>query len=364
MASVGGERTIELGTDTAAHVTREREATGHPSVCTSPVIRGKARTRLYRSGKLAAQGFSPTELRESLAEPSTVAWLDLCHPAPEDLHLAAEQFGLDPVDVVDAATVRDRPKLERFHDHILLNVYATGFDAETGQLISSEIAMVVVDRGLITIRKDPHFHADPLVAAWDADGSLARYGVTFLVYGLLDHVVDSHFATIQGIDDAVETLADDLFDPRPQGIELQRRSFEVRKSLVRLRRAVLPMREVVNSLMRRDMRFVVTRDMAPEYQDLYDHVLRASEWTEGLRDLIATTLETNIMLQDQRLNQTVRKLTGWAAVIAVPTAITGYFGMNVPFPGKDHFGGWLSAVILIVTVAVVMFVLMRRRGWI
>jgi magnesium transporter len=364
VASADGERAIELGTDPVVHAGRDHEATSHPSVCASPVIRGKARTRLYRSGKLAAQGFSPEELRELLADPNAVAWLDLCHPAPEDLRLAAEQFGLAPVDVEDAATVRDRPKLERFHDHLLVNVYATGFDAEDGRLISSEIALVILERGLITIRKDPHFHADPLIAAWDADDSLARFGVTFLVYGLIDHVVDSHFATIQAIDDAVETLEDELFDPRPQGVEVQRHSFEVRKSLVRLRRVVLPMREVVNALMRRDLRFVATRDMASDYQDLYDHVLRATEWTEGLRDLLATTLETNIMLQDQRLNQTVRKLTGWAAVIAVPTAITGYFGMNVPFPGRDHFGGWLAAVILIVTVAAAMFVLMRRRGWI
>jgi magnesium transporter len=97
-------------------------------------------------------------------------------------------------------------------------------------------------------------------------------------------------------------------------------------------RVVLPMREVVNSLMRRDLH-VVTEPLHPYYQDIYDHVLRATEWTESLRDLVTTILETNLTIQGNRMNIITKKVTSWAAIIAVPTFVTGLYGMNVPYPG-------------------------------
>ena len=153
-----------------------------------------------------------------------------------------------------------------------------------------------------------------------------------LLHGLLDFVVDGHFETVEALDDQIEQLEDLLFDERPHDQVVQRRTFELRKSLVRLRRVVLPMREVVNTLMRRDLG-LVTHELMPYYQDVYDHVLRATEWTECLRDLVTTILETNLTIQGNRLNIITKKVTSWAAIIAVPTAITGFYGQNLPYPG-------------------------------
>ena len=96
---------------------------------------------------------------------------------------------------------------------------------------------------------------------------------------------------------------------------------------------VLPMREVINAVLRHRKDINAPTELDPWYDDLYDHVLRASEWTESLRDMVTTIFETNLSLQDARLNTVMKKLTGWAAIIAVPTAVTGYFGQNVPYPG-------------------------------
>jgi magnesium transporter len=101
------------------------------------------------------------------------------------------------------------------------------------------------------------------------------------------------------------------------------------------------MSEVVSELMRRDLH-IVGDDLMPYYQDVYDQVLRAGEWTDGLRDLVTSILETNLTIQGNRLNVTTKKVTGWAAIIAVPTLITGYFGMNVPYPGFGGKAGWCS----------------------
>lgn len=122
------------------------------------------------------------------------------------------------------------------------------------------------------------------------------------------------------------------------------------------------MREVVNTLMRREVS-LVPAEMAPYYQDLYDHVLRATEWTDSLRDLVSTILETNLTIQGNRLNIITKKVTSWAAIIAVPTAITGFYGQNLPFPGFAHYSGFITSTVLIAVLSLVLFIVFKRKGW-
>jgi magnesium transporter len=125
---------------------------------------------------------------------------------------------------------------------------------------------------------------------------------------------------------------------------------------------VLPMREVVNTLMRRDLH-VVTDEMHPYYQDVYDHVLRATEWTESLRDLVTTILEANLTIQGNRMNIITKKVTSWAAIIAVPTFVTGFYGMNVPYPGFGRSSGVLTALALMIVIAGILYVVFKKRDW-
>jgi magnesium transporter len=319
-------------------------------------------TRLYRDGVLEAKDFPAAQISDYLEEPGTVVWLDLCEPDQEDLQIISEEFGLHPLAIEDATQPHERPKLDRYQDHYFLTAYAVGLDAATGKLFTSELAAFVTPRALITVRKDARFDIDGVVARWDGSADLAGHGVGFLLWGLLDFVVDGHFTTVQHLDEAIEGLEDLLFDERPKSAEVQRRSFELRKSLVVLRRLVLPMREVVNSLLRRDLG-LVDQGMAPYFQDVYDHVLRATEWTESLRDLVSTILETNITIQGNRLNATTKKVTGWAAIIAVPTAVTGYYGMNVPYPGFGQHSGVVTSTVLLVGLSTGLYVLFRRLDW-
>ncbi len=161
----------------------------------------------------------------------------------------------------------------------------------------------------------------------------------------------------------MESLEDALFDERTVSGHLQRRTYAIRKDLVQLRRVILPMREVVNGVLRHRK----DRSAAPEldswYDDLYDHVLRASEWTESLRDMVTTIFETNLSLQDTRLNTVMKKLTAWAAIIAVPTAITGYFGQNLPYPGYEQYWGFVLSTAVIAGVAGSLYAAFKRRGW-
>lgn len=320
------------------------------------------RTRCYRLGVLTDEGFSLDDVSDHLRDESSVVWVDLCAPELEDLQLVADELGLHTLAVEDATSGRQRPKFDRYAGHDFLTAYAVHLDVATGVLVSGEIAAFITPSALVTVRKDDEFPIDGLLTQWDENPDLTKYGVGALVHGLLDFVVDGHFDAVQSLDDEIEKLEDLLFDDRPHERDLQRRSFELRKSLVHLRRVVLPMREVVNALLRRDVG-LVAQELTPYYQDVYDHVLRATEWTESLRDLVTTILETNLTIQGNRLNIITKKVTSWAAIIAVPTAITGFYGQNVPYPGFSHGSGFITSTVLIVALSTALYLAFKRKDW-
>jgi magnesium transporter len=122
------------------------------------------------------------------------------------------------------------------------------------------------------------------------------------------------------------------------------------------------MREAVSGFMRRE-HDAVSEPMYPYVQDLYDHILRVSESTDALRDLVSTIVETNISLRDYRQNQIMKQVTSWAAIVAVPTLITGYYGMNLPYPGEGETWGFVLSVVLIVVLSGGLYIVFRRKEW-
>ena len=322
-----------------------------------------AHTRLYRGGELVLEDFPVKDISEHLKNEDACVWLDYCTPTAAELETIVEELHLHPLAVEDAVNERQRPKLDRYDSHLYMSAYTVKLDTGSGQLRASEIGVFITPNALVTVRKDEDITIEPILARWDESKELAKHGVSFLLWGLLDDIVDGHFEAVQSLDTEIEALEDLLFDDVPRNTEVQRRSFELRKSLVLLRRLVLPMREVVNALMRRDLH-VLDQEMVPYYQDVYDHVLRATEWTESLRDLVTTILETNLTIQGNRMNLVMKKVTSWAAIIAVPTAITGFYGQNVPYPGfAAHWGFWFSTGLIIV-LSSGLYWAFRRSDWI
>jgi magnesium transporter len=321
-----------------------------------------ARTRCYRGGALTDEDFPVDQVSEHLTDESAVVWVDLYAPEIDDLQLVADELGLHRLAVEDASQGGQRPKLDRYAGHDFLSAYSAHLDVASGELVTGEIHAFITKSALVTVRRDDSVPVEALLSRWDDETALTKFGVGALLHGLLDVLVDGHFAAVESLDDQIEQLEDLLFDDRPHDRGVQRRSFELRKSLVQLRRVVLPMREVVNSLMRRDSG-LVAEELLPYYQDVYDHVLRATEWTESLRDLVNTILETNLTIQGNRLNVITKKVTSWAAIIAVPTAITGFYGQNLPYPGFAHQSGFLTSSILILALSGGLYLLFKRKDW-
>jgi len=230
------------------------------------------------------------------------------------------------------------------------------------RLDETQVDAFINQHWLVTVRNDETFSMDDVIARWNRSPDLARSGVSFFLYALLDVIVDGYFDAVQAFDQYYDDVSEGIFAEHPLLPTQQREWFMMRQALVRFHRLVVPMREAVSSLMRRE-HSVVTEDLYPYYQDVYDHVLRISESTEALRDLVSTIVETNLSLRDYRQNQIVKKVTSWAAIIAVPTLITGFYGMNVPYPGSGETWGVAVSTALIVVMSGALYLVFRTRDW-
>ena len=212
------------------------------------------------------------------------------------------------------------------------------------------------------MRKDDGFDIDEVTRRWDRSTQLVVHGVSFLVYGLLDVVVDGFFDTVTMFDDYYDAISEGLFNEEPMELRDQRHWFQMRQALIKFHRLAVPMREAVNGLMRREQSFI-DADIFPYFQDVYDHVTRVNETTDTLRDLISTLVETNLSVRDYRANQVMKKVTSWAAIIAVPTLITGWYGMNVPYPGLGDSWGVIAAAVMVLLMSGLLYLLFRRKNW-
>jgi magnesium transporter len=323
---------------------------------------GVTYTRVYSKGELLKDDFPLDEVSDYLEEPDTVVWVDLCRPSAELLHALADELSLHELAVEDVLEAHQRPKVDHYATHLFLSCHAVALDADSGVLTKVEVDAFVSARWIVTVRKSDRFGIDEVRARMDRSPDLCAQGVGFLLYCVLDVVVDGYFTTVEQFDEFYDQVSDGIFAEHPLAPAQQRHWFQMRQSLVQFHRLVVPLREAVSSLMRRE-RNVLSETMYPYYQDVYDHVLRASESSDSLRDLVSTIVETNLALRDAQRNEIMKKVTSWAAIIAVPTLITGYYGMNVPYPGFDaKWGFWLS-VVLIVAFSGGLYIVFKKKDW-
>ena len=323
---------------------------------------------------MKAENFPLASVGGYLHDSGALVWADMLNPNAAMLTSLADELGFDEHALEDVVEQNQRTKATRYADHSVLTVYATGLGPQlpgsiASRLLTAKISIFVLPTAVVTIRSEsdcrqPVFDIDEVIRRWDGNADLLRMGSRALLHGILDVVVDAQFDTIQQLDDTIEGLEDALFDDKSQTRQLQRDTYRVRKELVELRRIVLPMREVVNTVMRRGAEAQDAVELGSWYQDLYDSVIRAAEWTESLRDMITTVFETNLSLQDARLNTIMKKLTGWAGIIAVPTLVTGWYGQNVPYPGYGNAAGVVTSAVLTVITSVALYVAFKRREWI
>ncbi len=181
------------------------------------------------------------EVSDHLATPGHTVWFDICPPQTADLRTIQEELGLHDLAVEDVLQPGQRSKLDQYPEHLFMVTYALDLETGTGRLEAHEVGVFITSNALVTVRADEGFAIDKVTERWDSMPQLASSGVAFLLHGILDYAIDTQLDVVQALDAQIDGLEDQLFDDVTSDAALQRRAFEIRRSLVTLRRLVLPM---------------------------------------------------------------------------------------------------------------------------
>ncbi|MBA3728563.1 MAG: magnesium/cobalt transporter CorA [Actinobacteria bacterium] len=316
--------------------------------------------RLYREGQLKETGFDPDLVSEFLKEPESLVWVDVESPSPQDIAMLGEEFGFHELALEDCLHPHQRPKIESYGSYFFLVAY--GVTLRDGELVGHEVGAFVGKGYLVTVRKAPAIDLRPVVERWDIHEHLLKEGGGYLLYILLDEIVDGYFSTLDYLEDLSEEVEEHVLDSDGDPMA-QNQIFRLKKQVLLFRRWVSPLRDVLDVMQRKVVQ-VVTPELEPYYRDVYDHVLRVTDFVDTLREILSTALDAHLTVVSNRLNEVMKRLTSWAAIILVPTLIAGIYGMNfVHMPELDWLFGYPFALGLMALSAGALYVTFKKRDW-
>ena len=265
------------------------------------------------------------DVSETLAEGGRFVWIGLYQPNETVLRQVQEEFGLHDLAVEDALSAHQRPKLEQYEDSIFVVLRTVQTDA-TGALDFGETHIFVGPQYVISVRHGSVKSHAELRARCEAVPHQLAKGPGFVLYALMDFIVDQYLPVVEGLEERLQNLEDEIFDVR-----VTRRTTEqiyaLKRDLLTLRRTVAPLVDVCSRLTRYDLQ-LIPEDTKPYFRDVYDHLVRINEMIDNVRELVTTALEANLSLASVTQGEDTRRLAAWAAIIAVPTMIAGLYGMN------------------------------------
>lgn len=302
-------------------------------------------------------------LSDLRAEAGTLLWAeaDLASLNEEDIALIAEEFGLHPLAVEDAQHPWQRPKVEFYADHTFLVVHQ--LDEEGGQLEATQIACFLGQRYVLTIHAGARRVIDDAKARWETASKETEGGPGFLMHALLDALVDDYQSMADRLENEIEDLEEIVLEAPDAPI--QRQLYSVKQRIARLRRYALPASRVLDSFVDPGREEMYSPETEHLFSDVRDHLLRIGEQIRNVDELTQAVLDLTRAEQMQRLNEVTKRLTGWAAIIAIPTFIASVYGMNFALvPEEQSLSGFFFALGLMVTSSIVLYLFFKRRRWI
>ncbi len=333
----------------------------------------RPRSQVWNGTRTIGTDLPADEVIDALADQDVSAWWCLPRDATA-LARTADLLGLDHFAVDDVLADREAPKVDMIKDTLIVVSAAVTFPIDDAALSIDRVSILATRRALVVIADDGPTPA--LIAhLQDCETRMRSEGIAAAVHVVLEALVRSYSEALQAIEEAAEDLTSALFDDKPMVRADQLQAFRLRQAIARLRKVVVPMMEVtaeLNNAAAADddsgvedplAALLAGKATARRFDDLSDHARHAADATTGVRDLLTSAFETNLALSDVHLNMVMKKLSAWAAIIAVPTLITGFMGMNVPYPGFSQTSGFVVAVILIVGAVTTLFLLFKRNDW-
>jgi magnesium transporter len=314
----------------------------------------------YLEGTRVGGELTVAEALRTRREQPGFVWLSFVDPTPDELGEVAGALDLHELVVDDALSAHERPKFER-HDGGYLVVLRTAFyDAELRRARFGELAVVLGDRYVVTARKGGTHAQGSARAKLEARPDLLANGVSAVLWTVLTKVVDDIHPVIEALDDDLIEVEAQVFSDN--GDDPTRRIYDLRKDVTQLYRAVHPMLAPLEAIERGA--YDRLEPMRPYLRDVTDDAKLLDEDVLSQRDRLTAVLEANLALVARRQNESVRKVSGWAAIIAVPTLFAGIYGMNFKdIPGLDWKLGFPAFLVLSFVVGGLLYWGLRRARW-
>jgi len=314
---------------------------------------------LYSHGKRVRA----VEINERIHCPddkSQFVWIGLVDPTPEELGTLKEAYGLHPLAVEDAAKGDQLPKLDVYGDQLF--VVARTAALEDARMTYGETAIFVGHSHLISVRHGSSRGHSALRAQLEASPLLLAQGVDYVLHAILDFVVDGYLPLVEAVEEEVLSMEHKAVDKFLSRAEINR-IFEIRRELIRFQRVLGPASEVASKLIRLDLP-CIDPEARPYFNDVLDHVRRVQAMVDGLREVLTSVFEFSNLLEQQRTGAITRQLASWAAILAVPTAIAGIYGMNFEHMPElaSPYGYWVVLGVIAAACAG-LYVRFKRTGW-
>ncbi|MDB5733277.1 MAG: corA [Variovorax sp.] len=320
---------------------------------------------VYVAGK--RQDVDPTEALQVAREHGGFVWLGLYEPSEEALSAIGQHYGLHPLAVEDAVYAHQRPKLERYDDALFM-VLKTARYVEHEQLtstsqvvITGEIMVFVGANHIITVRHGTHGELGRLRNELEEQPDLLCHGPAAVLYAVADHVVDHFVEVAQAVEDDVEELESSVFSP--QRTDDSARIYQLKRELMQLRRSVSPLDLPLSMLAERPLDLIPDA-MRSYFRDVQDHALRTRDQVAGLDELLSSILQAALARTSVADNEDMRKISAWAGIIAVPTAIAGIYGMNFDhMPELHSHWGYPTCLVVMLVACVLLHRGFKSSGW-
>jgi len=299
------------------------------------------------------------DLSRLRSEPDTLVWVDVTGGTDEEIDQMGEEFAIHPLALEDCRHQHQRPKVDQYQRHLLLVAYGTEAAIQGKPTRLHELDLVAGENFMVTFHQVPPIDAETIAKRIQAHPELAHHGAGFLLYVVLDELVDSFVPTMDSVGERVEDLGEAVF----AGRQVQNDVFALRRDLVTIRRVVAPMADAMTALLRRELG-LFEEETRHYLQDIYDHLLRIGQSVEAYQDLAAGALEANLTMASNKVNEVARTLTAYAAIFAALTLVSGVYGMNFEhMPELRWRFGYPYALALMLALAAGLWGFFKRKRW-
>ena len=314
----------------------------------------------YADGKRIAD-VDIFDVSHVLKEENQFVWIGLHEPSEEILNRVQNEFNLHELAVEDAHRAHQRPKVEQYADSIFV-VLRTAQMNQEHRIDFGETHFFVGNNFIVVVRHGSNVPYTEVRTRCEATPEQMKKGQGFVLYAVMDFIVDRYFPVVHELEQELESIEAKIFKEKPTR-ETTEKIYDLKRELLEVKRAVSPLVDICNRLMRLEIK-CISEETRPYFRDVYDHAVRINEMIDNTRELLNSAMEANFSLISISQSDVSKKFSGWAAIIAVPTMVAGFYGMNFKFmPELNWHYGYYAVIFLTLCVCAALYYFLRRSGW-